>query len=100
MTVAGVSQYTLVRHGAYAVGGDAGFEDAVEVCELTGQQAYLVRAAGGLVLASLAAAEAAARAANFPPGTVGERPRAPGYFSSLRIAGAEIYVPGTAPDAG
>ncbi len=95
-----MSQFTLVRHGAYAVGADADFEDAVEPFELSEQQAYRVRSAGGLLFASLADARAAAGAENFPPGTVGARARAEGYFSSLRLGGAEIYVPRPASGGG
>jgi hypothetical protein len=92
-----VSQYTLVRHGAYAIGGDADFEDAVEACELGPQQEYRVRAAHGLLFPTLAAAQAAAQAANFPAGASRSRASAAGYFSNLRIGGAEIYVPRTTP---
>jgi hypothetical protein len=92
-----MSQFTLVRHSAYAVGGNADFEDAVEACELTGQQQYHVRSAGGLLFPSLTEAQAAAQLANFPPGAAGPRPQAGGYFSSLRVAGAEIYVPRAGP---
>jgi hypothetical protein len=88
-----MSLYTLVRHSAYAVGANADFEDAVEPCELTERQDYHVRAAGGLLFASHEAAQAAADACNYPPGTVPGRPNAPGYFSNFRIGGAELYVP-------
>jgi hypothetical protein len=87
-----VSTFALVRHSAYAVGGDAAFENAVEVCELAPHQDYRVRAAGGAVFKSRDVAEAAAIAANFPDGKTGSPPNAPGYFSSLRIAGAELYL--------
>jgi NADH:ubiquinone oxidoreductase subunit len=88
------AKFTLVRHSAYTVGGNSDFEGAVEVCELAIYQDYQVRAAGGLVLATREAAEAAATASNYPGGDTRSAPSAPGYFSSLRIAGAEIYVPG------
>ncbi len=94
-----MSQYTLVRHSAYAVGGDSDFEDAVEPRELTARQEYQVRAVGGVLLPSLEAARAAAGAANFPPGSALTRPSATGYFSNLRIGGAEIYVPRATPGA-
>lgn len=81
--------FTLVRHGAYALGGDAAFESAVEVCELSGEHAYRVKAAGGVVYSTRDAAEAAAMAVNHA-GSL----RARGYFSSLKIGGAEIHVPG------
>jgi hypothetical protein len=87
-----MSKFALVRHSAYATGGNAAFESAVEVCELAAQQDYQVRAAGGVSFATRDAAEAAAIAANFPDGKTGSPPNAPGYFSSLRIAGAEIYL--------
>ncbi len=92
-----MSQYTLVRHSGYAVGGNAAFEDAVEYVEVTGDQAYRVRAAGGVLLGSLAEAQTAAEAENYPAGTTQGSPRASGYFSSARIGGAEIYVPRVAP---
>jgi len=88
-----VSQFTLVRHSAYAVGGNRDFEDAVDVCELSGDQAYRVRAAGGVVFATLETAQAAANNANYPNGATRSPPSAPGYFSSLRIGAAEIYIP-------
>lgn len=81
-----MSQFTLVRHSAYALGADASFEDAVNARELTAQEAYLVRGAGGLLFPTLAAAQQAANAANATNGVSG-------YFSNLRIAGAEIYLP-------
>lgn len=85
--------FTLVRHSGYAVGGDPAFEDAVELFEVTHEQEYRVRAVGGLLLASLAEAQAAVQAANFPPGETRPGPHATGYFASLRLGGAEIYVP-------
>ena len=88
-----MSQFTLVRHSAYAVGGNRDFEDAVDVCELSGDQAYRVRAAGGVVFATLAAAQTAASNNNYPNGATHSPPKAPGHFSSLRIGGAEIYIP-------
>jgi hypothetical protein len=88
-----VNQFTLVRHSEYAAGGNPDFEDAVEVFELNSNQAYSVRAVGGVLLPTLAAGQAAARAENFPGGSAQSVPRASGYFSSLRLGGAEIYVP-------
>jgi hypothetical protein len=38
------------------------------------------------------AAKQAGDAANYPNGLKSGEPRAPGQFSSLRIAGAEIYM--------
>jgi hypothetical protein len=89
-----MTSFTLVRHSGYAVGGDTRYEGAVEVAEVTSLQAYTVRAAGGTLYPTRIAAEAAATAAN-RPGPTG-LPHAPGYFSSLRVAGAEIHVPGGA----
>ncbi len=88
-----MTQFTLVRHSGYAVGGDPAFEDAVEFFEVTHEQEYRVRAAGGVLLGSLAEAQAAVRAANFPPGETRSGPHAAGHFSSMRLGGAEIYVP-------
>jgi hypothetical protein len=88
-----MSHYTLLRHSAYAVEANPDFEDAVEVRELNAQQVYYVRAAGGLLFPTLAEAEAAARAANFPSGDPNARAHASGYFSSVRIGAAEVYVP-------
>ncbi len=88
-----MTRFTLVRHSGYAVGGDPAFEDAVELVEVTENQTYHVRAAGGLLLATLAEAQAAERAANFPAGTTPDRPHAAGHFSSVRVGRAEIYVP-------
>ena len=93
-TVAGigsVQKFTLIRHSGYAVGGNPAFEDAVEVCEITDREVYLVRATGGVVYPTREAADAAGVAANAAAPVAGR-----GHFSSLRIAGAEIYVPRTA----
>ncbi len=92
-----MNQFTLVRHSGYAVGGDPAFEDAVDLFEVTDAQAYRVRAAGGLLLATRAEAQAAVQAANFPPGPPRAEPHATGYFSSVRIGGVEIYVPRDTP---
>ncbi|MBC7636050.1 MAG: hypothetical protein H7251_10655 [Acetobacteraceae bacterium] len=77
-----MGQFTLVRHGGYAVAGDPALESAVEAIEITDSQVYTVRRAGGRVFTTLAEAVAAEALAG-----------AGGYFSSLRIAGAEIHVP-------
>lgn len=77
-----MGQFTLVRHRGYAVAGDPALESAVEAIEITDAQVYTVKRAGGRVFTTLAEAVAAEALA----GTVG-------YFSSLRIAGAEIHVP-------
>lgn len=77
-----MAQFTLVRHGGYAVAGDPALEDAVEAIEITDAQVYTVKRAGGRVFATLAEAVAAEATAGVS-----------GYFSSLRIAGAEIHVP-------
>ena len=92
-----MSEYTLVRHSAYAIAGNADFESAVEVCELSEQLPYRVRAAGGLLFPTRDAAQSAATAANFPNGPTQATPNAAGYFSSLRIGGAEIYLPRANP---
>jgi hypothetical protein len=83
-----MDEFTLVRHGGFAQGGDSAFENAVEVCEITSKQAYLVRAAGGVVYATRDAAHAAEHAVN-----TATTAKAMGFFSSLRIGGAEIHVP-------
>ena len=88
-----MTQYTLLRHSGYAQGGNPDFEDAVEATEITDTEAYQVRAAGGTLFASREAAKAAETAANYPDGSNTDGARVPGYFSSLRIRGAEIYVP-------
>lgn len=85
-------QYTLTRHSAYAVAANPRFEDAVELRAITTRERNLVRAVGGRVFDSLDAAQAAARAEN-APAQPGGPPAAPGQFSSLRIGGAEIYIP-------
>lgn len=77
-----MSHFTLVRHGGYAVAGDPALESAVEAIEITDAQVYTVKRAGGRVFATLAEAVAEVGGG----GTSG-------YFSSLRIAGAEIHVP-------
>jgi hypothetical protein len=87
-----MAHFTLVRHSAYSVAGNPQFEQAVELREIDTQEVYRVRAAGGVVLETYEAAQAAEAAANFPGGIKGTGPRVQGYFSSLRIGGAEIYV--------
>ena len=79
-----MNDFTLVRHSAYAEGGNPDFEEAVEPRELTREQAYKVRAAGGVLFPTRAAAEQAA--------TQSGRDKH-GSFSSLRIGSAEIYIP-------
>ena len=93
-----MSQYTLVRHSAYTVGGNADFEGAVEVRELNTHQAYRVRAASGALFTTLAAAQSAATQNNYPNGPTPSAPSVAGYFSNLCIGGAEIYVPPALPN--
>lgn len=91
--------FTLVRHSAFAQAADPAFEEAVEVCEVTGRQAYLVRAAGGRLWTERAPAAALADALNVAlrgPAGAGRR----GYFSSLRIAGADLFIPPDGATAG
>ncbi|MCX7381986.1 MAG: hypothetical protein NT133_11345 [Alphaproteobacteria bacterium] len=76
-----MEQFTLVRHGLYAVAADPRYEDQLEVSEVTSEQAYRVRAAGGALFAARAAAELALAGA----------PR--GHFANVRINGAEAFVP-------
>jgi len=82
-----MNEFTLVRHSAYAEGGNPDFEEAVEARELTHEQAYKVRAAGGILFPTREAAETAGQSASHA--TRDQR----GSFSSLRIGSAEIYVP-------
>ena len=87
-----MTEFTLVRHRHYAEGGDPDYERAVEVAELGTGEASLVRSAGGTVFATRQAAELAGHLANRREGPSPACASAPGYFSSLRIGGAEIYV--------
>jgi|GEM_PF-3232431 len=75
-----MSQFTIVRHSLFATAADPRYEDATEVCELTNEQTYRVRAAGGLLFSTHQAAETA-------------RTTLRGHFSSLRINGAEVFIP-------
>ncbi len=79
-----MEQFTLVRHGLYATAADPRYEDKLEVSEVTADQAYRVRAAGGVLFADRVAAEAVLAGA----------PR--GYFANVRINGAEVFVPAPA----
>ena len=79
-----MTEFTLVRHSAYAEGGNPDFEEAVEARELTRAQVYKVRAAGGILFPTREAAEQAA--------TQSSRDHT-GSFSSLRIGSAELYIP-------
>ena len=92
------TRFALFRHSAYAVAGNADFEQAVELRELTAEQVDVARRAGGAVYDGYAAAKAAEQAANFPTGNHTSPPRAPGYFSSVRIGGVELYLPQAAPE--
>ncbi len=83
-------KFALIRHSAYALGGDPAFEEAVETREITDREAHLVRASGAVVYPLRAAADAAGLAANAAADAA-----ARGCFSSLRIAGAEFHVPRT-----
>jgi hypothetical protein len=74
--------FTLVRHSAFATAANPAYEDAVEVAEVTHAATYQVKAAGGVLFASRAEAEAEAAVEG-----------ARGYFSHLRIGGAEVFVP-------
>lgn len=74
-----MTQFTLVRHSRYAAAADPEFEDKVEACEVDASQAYRVKAAGGALYATREAAEGAASDAR-------------GYFASLRINGAELFI--------
>ena len=87
-----MTEFTLVRHRLYVDGANLDYEGAVETIELAEGQASLVRSAGGTVVATRQAAEFAERLANSAEGAPAARPCAPGYFSSLHIGGAEIYV--------
>lgn len=91
------THFTLVRHSGYAVGADPAFDGAVEVREVTLQQLYMVRAAGGAIFATREAAMRAEDAANYPSGSKSGGGQALGQFSSLRLSGAEIYVPPAMP---
>lgn len=73
--------FTLVRHGLYATAADPRYEEKLEVSEVTSDQAYRVRAAGGVVFTDRAAAERLLAGA----------PR--GHFANVRINGAEVFVP-------
>jgi NADH:ubiquinone oxidoreductase subunit len=89
--------FTLVRHSGYAVGANPAFEDAVEVREVTAHQLYMVRAAGGVVFTTREAAQQGENAANYSNGQKSGMAQTSGHFSSLRISGAEIYVPTASP---
>jgi hypothetical protein len=84
-----MTTFTLVRHSGYTIAGNPELEESVEVAELTGAQIYTVKQAGGRMFESRDAAHAAETAHNAP----GQRAGSRGYFSSLRVAGAEIHVP-------
>jgi NADH:ubiquinone oxidoreductase subunit len=87
------AHFTLVRHSGYAVAANPALDGAVEVREVTPQQVYMVRAAGGAVFTTREAAMHAEDTANYPDGVKSAEPRARGQFSTLRVAGSEIYVP-------
>lgn len=87
-----MTEFTLVRDRRYTDGANPDYEGAVEAVELGLGQASLVRSAGGTVFATRQAAELAVYLANQAVGPAPGRVGAPGYFSSLRIGGAEIYV--------
>ena len=74
-----MTQFVLVRHSAYAIAADPAYEDALEPAEIDSPQGYRARAAGGTLYPTREAAEAAI-------------PGAKGYFASLRIAGADLFI--------
>lgn len=74
-----MTQYVLVRHSAYALAANPAFEEALETAEVDTVRAYAVRAVGATLYPSREAAEAAI-------------PGARGYFSHVRIGGAEVFV--------
>lgn len=76
-----MEQFTLVRHGLYATAADPRYEDKLEVSEVTSEQAYRVRAAGGVLFTDRVAAEK----------TLATAPR--GHFANVRINGAEVFIP-------
>ena len=71
--------FTLVRHSAFAAAANPAYEDALEVAEVTHAATYQVKAVGGTLFGSRAEAEAAIEGAR-------------GYFSHLRIGGAEVFI--------
>lgn len=74
-------QFTLVRHSAYTQAANPAYEEALEAWPVDRAQAVRVRAAGGRLWPTREAAEA-------------DIPNVRGHFSSLRIGGGELFVPG------
>lgn len=71
--------FTLVRHSAFAEAANPAYENALEAAEVEHAYTNEVQSVGGLLYPSRTEAEAAI-------------PGARGYFSHLRIAGAEVFV--------
>ena len=90
--MSGKRWWTLVRHSAWTVQRDPGFERAVEDARLeSADQAAAVLAVGGVVLQEWPAACDAMFAANYPSGHFGLLPAARGGFAP--VGGLDVFVP-------
>lgn len=84
-------KYTLVQHSASHT--HAEFTHALEPASVTPRQEAAVLQAGGVLFDDYMAADDAADAAMYPPGTVGLVGRAPGRFATAKVGQRRIYIP-------
>jgi len=86
-------RYTLVQHTGYVVGRKPEFKRAVEMRSVSANAADRVRAAGGVVFDSYAAASEGEEAANYPPEVLWLIPCCRGTFAMSEVDGLKVYVP-------
>lgn len=85
--------YTLVQHSAFAFKGDESFRHAVEEAPIDGDKGLrAVVRSGGLLFPEYKDARDEAYRVNYPGGTEGLIPQAPGTFDG-DLDGQAIYVP-------
>ena len=88
------AKYTLVRHSAFAFGGDPTFEYAVELQTVYKKaDVKRIEKANGFVFDSYKVASDAEESENYPPAVDGMIPHVEGRFSKLKVDSSEIYVP-------
>jgi hypothetical protein len=85
--------WTLVRHSAWAFGGNPQFLRAVEVTAVTEGEAEIVRSVNGFLFDDYKEASDREMFENYPEHVEGLIPQVEGYFHKARLEGSEIYIP-------
>lgn len=89
-----MTQYTLVRHTGYSVGGKEAFKHAVEERAVTtAKERSIVAKAGGLLFESYNGAHDRAFNENYSKEHHGINPAAQGKFVKRKGFDEEIYIP-------